>query len=417
MTEKQYVVIGDGPAGLNAAEILRTKDPESKILVIGQEPGWPYSPTVLPYYLSGKIKERDLYLAGEDYFKNRKIDLIRGNGAVSVSPEEERVLLKDGSSYPYKALILAQGARPSIPDLPGLKKSNPLVLRTLSDAKHLKVKARKASKAIILGAGLIGMQTAQSLSELGLSVSVVEVMGQVLPGYFDQKAARIIQTVYESHRVTFHLSTRIDEVAFGKGGYLLSIRGQKALQAPLLLVATGVSPNIEILRGSGIELDRGVLVDSTMRTNIPNIFAAGDVAQAEGFWGEGKVSQPILIHAVDQGRMAAASALGEKIAHSGNISMNLFHFFGHLGLSIGLVAPGDRDRFEVYETHHPSKKKYLRFVFEEDRLVGVMAINTVLDPGILLQMIRRRISLNGEKKEFLRRPLEVGRKWMCLSWR
>jgi phenylglyoxylate dehydrogenase epsilon subunit len=417
MAEKQYVIVGDGPAGMNAAEVLRTKDPESKILVVGQESSWPYSPTVLPYFISGKVRERDLYLARGDFFIKRKIDLIRGNGVVSVLPEEEKVFLKDGSSHRYDALILAQGGSPNLPDIPGLKKSHPLVLRTFSDAKNLKTKARRVTKAIIMGAGLIGMQAAQALSEMGLSVSVVEMMGQVLPGYFDRKAAAIIQRVYELHRVRFHLSTRIEGVEFRNGQYLLQIRGGGALQAPLLLVATGVSPNIEILRGSGIELDKGVLIDSAMRTNIPNIFAAGDVTQAKGFWGEGKVNQPILIHAVDQGRMAAAGVLGEKVSPSGNISMNLFHFFGHLGLSIGLVSPDDRDRFEVYETHHPSKKKYLRFVFEGDRLAGVMAINAVLDAGILLQMIRRRISLNGEKREFLKRPLEMGRKWMCLNWR
>jgi phenylglyoxylate dehydrogenase epsilon subunit len=417
MAEKRYVIVGDGPAGINAAEVLRSGDPESKILVIGQELTWPYSPTVLPYFISGKINEKGLYLSGKDYFKNRRIDLIRGNGVVSVSPKEERVYLRDGSSLNYDTLILAQGGSPIVPDIPGLRRGDPLVLRTLADAKRLRLKAGKASKAIVLGAGLIGMQTAQSLAEMGLSVRVVEMMDQVLPGYFDRKAAGIIQKVYEFHRVKFLFSTRIDEVEFRKGGYLLPTRGGNAFQAPLLLVAAGVSPNIEILRGSGIELDKGVLVDRTMQTNIPNIFAAGDVVQIEGFWEEGRVNQPILIHAVDQGRMAAASALGEKISQSGNISMNLFHFFGHLGLSIGLVSPDGGDRFDVHQTHLPSKKKYLRFVFDGDTLAGVMAINTVLDPGILLQMIRRRISFNGNKKEFLKRPLEMGRKLMCLNWR
>jgi len=417
MAEKRYVIVGDGPAGINAAEVLRSGDPESKILVIGQELTWPYSPTVLPYFISGKINEKGLYLSGKGYFENRRIDLIRGNGVVSVSPKEERVYLRDGSSLNYDTLILAQGGSPIVPDIPGLRRGDPLVLRTLADAKRLRLKAGRASKALVLGAGLIGMQTAQSLAEMGLSVRVVEMMDQVLPGYFDRKAAGIIQKVYESHRVKFLFSTRIDEVEFRKGGYLLPTRGGNAFQAPLLLVAAGVSPNIEILRGSGIELDKGVLVDRTMQTNIPNIFAAGDVVQIEGFWEEGRVNQPILIHAVDQGRMAAASALGEKISQSGNISMNLFHFFGHLGLSIGLVSPDGGDRFDVHQTHLPSKKKYLRFVFDGDTLAGVMAINTVLDPGILLQMIRRRISFNGNKKEFLKRPLEMGRKLMCLNWR
>jgi hypothetical protein len=137
----------------------------------------------------------------------------------------------------------------------------------------------------------------------------------------------------------------------------------------------------------------------------------------QSFWGEGRVSQPILIHAVDQGRMAAASVVGEKVSHAGNISMNLFHFFGHLGLSIGFVSQNGEGRFEVRRTFDPSKKKYLKLVFDRDILTGVMAVDFPLDPGVLLQLIRRRIPLDGGKKEFQKRPLEMGRKLMCKNWR
>jgi phenylglyoxylate dehydrogenase epsilon subunit len=417
MPEKRYVVVGNGPAGINAAQGLRSKDSQSKITLIGQEPTLPYSPTILPYFISGKIKEKDLFLSEEEYFKKENIDLILGKGVVSLSPQEGKLILKDDSPLHYDALILSQGGSPIIPNVPELREMNTLVLRTLTDAKRLRSKALKASKAIILGAGLIGMQTAQALSEMGISVEVIELLSQVLPGYFDQKAATLIQKAYESHRVSFYTSTQVERVEFKKGGYILSLKKGKTLSAPLLFVATGVAPNIDFLKGSGIELDKGILVDKAMRTNIPNIFAAGDVVQMDDFWGRGKMNQPILIHAVDQGRMAAASAMGEEVSHEGNISMNLFHFFGQNAFSIGLVSPDGRDRFQVYQTYVPSKRRYLKFVFNGDLLVGVMAINTILDPGILLQLIRRRIPLRKDKGEFLERPLEMGRKLMCQNWR
>jgi phenylglyoxylate dehydrogenase epsilon subunit len=377
----------------------------------------PYSPTILPYFVSGKIKEKDLFLGEEGYFKKRHIELICGKAVSSVSPQEGKVFLEDGSSLTYDVLMLAPGGIPIIPNIPRLRELNPMVLRTLADAKRLKSKIQRVSKAIILGAGLIGMHTAQSLAEAGVSVWVVELMDQILPGYFDKKAATIIQKVYESHRVKFFTSTAVEGVELRKGNYILNLKGEKTLQAPLLLVATGVSPNIDFVEGSGIEVDRGILVDKEMRTNIPNIFAAGDVVQTESFWGEEKVNQPILIHAVDQGRMAAASALGEKVSHAGNISMNLFHFFGHLGLSIGLVSPNGEERFEVYRTYHPSKRQYVKFVLQGDTLAGVMGVNCSLDSGILLQLIRRRIPMAGDKEGFLKKPLEMGRKLMCQNWR
>jgi phenylglyoxylate dehydrogenase epsilon subunit len=417
MTQKQYVIVGTGPAGMNAAEALRMKDSESKIVLIGQESTLPYSPTVLPYFISGKIKEKDLFLFQEAYLKKKGISLIRGNGVISVSPQEGKIFLRDGFPLSYDALILAQGGSPVLPDIPGLKALNPLVLRTLADAKRLKTKAQRSSKAIVLGAGLIGMQAAQALAEMGISIRVVELMNQILPGYFDQKAASIIQKGYESRKVDFLTSTLAEGVELRKGNTVLSLKGEKTIQAPLFLVAAGVAPNIDFLKGSGIEVDRGVLVDQTMATNLPNVFAAGDVAQMENFWGGGKVNQPILIHAVDQGRMAAASVVGEKVSHAGNISMNLFHFFGHHALSIGLVSPNGKDRFQVHETHSPSKRRYLKFVFDGNILAGVMGIDSDLDPGILLQMIRRKIPLDGNKKEFLEKPLEMGRKLMCQQWR
>jgi phenylglyoxylate dehydrogenase epsilon subunit len=417
MTEKRYIILGNGPAGINAAEGLRAKDAQSKIILIGQEPTWPYSPTILPYFISGMIKECNLFLHGEKYFKERNIEFVRGKGVASVSPQEGKVFLKDGTSHSFDILILAQGGSPVVPNIPGVKEVNPFVLRTLADARRLKLKAKKNSKAMILGAGLIGMQTAQALAEMGLSVWVVESMAQVLPGYFNRKAAAIIQKTYESHRVHFYTSTQVEGVDLKKKDYLLILKGGETLEAPLLVVATGVTPNIGILEGSGIEVDKGVLVDKTMRTNIPNIFAAGDVAQLDDFWGRGKMNQPILIHAVDQGRMAAASALGEEVSHAGNISMNLFHFFGQHAFSIGLVSPDGGDRFEVQQTYVPSKRRYLEFVLEGDTLVGVMGVNSPLDSGILLQLIRRRIPLGKNKREFLEKPLEIGRKLMCQHWR
>lgn len=417
MAEKQYVIVGNGPAGMNAAEELRSKDSQSKIILIGQESTPPYSPTILPYFVSGKIKGKDLFLSGKGYTQNHPVELIRGNGVISVSPQEEKVFLKDGSFVHYDALILAQGGSPVIPDIPGLRETNPFVLRTLTDGKRLRSRVRKISKAIILGAGLIGMQTAQAFAEAGIPVRVVEWLDQVLPGYFNQKAAALIQKSYESHRVTFLTGHRVEGVEFKKGNYTLSLEAGKTLDAPLLLVATGVIPNIDILKGSGIEVDQGVFVDRSMRTNIPNIFAAGDVAQVDDFWGRGRVSQPILIHAVDQGRMAAMSALGEKISHEGSISMNLFHFFGQHAFSIGLVSPSEKNRFKIHQTDSPSKRGFLKFVFEGDFLVGAMGINSVLDSGILLQLIRRRIPLGRDKREFLEKPLDMGRKLMCQLWR
>ncbi len=417
MAEKRYVIVGSGPAGMSAGMELRAKDNQSKVTIVGGESTPPYSPTVLPYFISGKIKEKDIFPWKEEFLKDQNIELIPGKKVISLSSGEGKIFLEDGSSLHFDILIIATGGRPLIPDISGLKRLNPLVLRTLSDAKRIKTKVKNTSKAIILGAGLIGMQVASALSEMGLSVEVVELMDRVLPGYFDKKASAIIQKIYETHKVRFFTSTEVEEVEKRKGNYVLSIKSGSNLNAPLLLVATGVSPNIESLKGSGVSINKGIIVDKAMRTSIPNIYAAGDVVETDDFWGRGLINQPILINAVDQGRMAAKSAMGEEVSHEGNISMNLFHFFGQNAFSIGIVSEDGEDRFEVYKKYIPSKRIFKKFLFEGDHLVGAMMINTPSDPGVLLQLIRRRIPLGNDKGEFLERPLEVGRKLMCQRWR
>ncbi len=417
MEKKRFVIIGSGPAGISAAKIIARRDTESEITIIGKESYPPYSPTILPYFVSGKIDARKIFLLRREEFKEFNINLILGNGVSSISPVEQKVFLEDGTSISFDRLIIANGGKPIIPDIKGLKESKPLVLRTIDDAKILKKKAQFFKKAIVLGAGLIGMQTTQALSEMGISVWVIEMMDQVLPGYFDKDESSMIQKVYESHKVKFLISTSIEEVEFKKDEYVVSLKDGSKLNAHLLLVATGVSPNIELLKGSGIEMDRGVLVDNAMRTNIPNIFAAGDITQAEGFFGEGKLNQPILIHAIDQGRLAGQSALGEEISYEGNISMNLFHFFDNKAVSIGMTRPDSRDGYSIHKIYNPRKREYIKFVFNETGLVGVVGINIPIDPGILLQLIRRRIPIIKDRKEFIKKPLEVGRKLMCQNWR
>ena len=320
----------------------------------------------------------------------------------------------------YEKLLLATGASPAVPPIEGMEETPYHVLRTLDDASGLRSACRDGKSAIVLGAGLIGMHAAENLTKAGMQVTVVEALGQVLPGYFDAEAAGLIEKVFVAQGVKVLTGKKATRVAKSNGGCSLEMGSNPELAGDILIVATGVSPNIAFLEGTGVEVDQGILVDDQMRSSASDVWAAGDVAQAPGFFESEKGMNPTLPNAVEQGRIAGMDMAEDPALkpYEGRISMNTYGFFGHRAFAVGLNMLNETaDRVEVNKVSLPENTQYQKLVLQEDCLVGASGINSDLDPGILLQLIRRRIDLQDVKQVFADDPLGAGRVLMTKMWR
>lgn len=416
MERADYLIAGASHAALAAVHAIRQADPNGSLTVVGRDRSPPYSPTVLPYVVSGRSDAGQIFLRDPAYFALARCNYRCGHGLARVEPDSRIAQLTDGSRLQFGKLLLATGARPVIPSIPGLDAAPYHVLRTLDDAIGLRAELVRARRAIVLGAGLVGMHAAESLARAGVRVTIVELHAQILPEYFDADAAAIIARVFDCAGVTIRTGARAVAVETGPRGIVLEVEGGPPISGDLLLVSAGVTPALEFLSGSRIRCDRGILVDSSMHTDVEDIWAAGDVAQAASFYDSRPVLNTILPNAVEQGRIAGMAMARDPALHAylGAVPINTYSFFGRHAVSVGssIAPPGA----EVVVRNDAHAERHLKIILDQGRLHGLFAINTPIDPGVMWQLVRRRTDLSGRREHFLARPREVGRLLMAKRW-
>jgi len=405
LEKKKHVIIGCGTAALAALKQMRKKNAEDDIKLVTMEPHLPYSPTSLPYLISGKIKESEISMVMEDFFDRMKAVWIRGKRVERLDAEKREILYDSHERESYDSLLIATGSEPLFPSIPGLNNEQVLQLRTLDHARELMARMKGSQTAIILGAGLIGMHVAECLAEHGIRVQVVEMLPHILPAYFDRDASGMIQRVLEKHGVTFFTGRRATEVAWKKRSVEVLLENGERLRADLLLVATGVKPRTSFLNGSGIKINDGILVDSEMRTSLQHIFAAGDVASAKSFLTGEHGLNPILPNAAEQGKIAGSNMIGEKKEYEGWLPMNTFNFFGHRAVSVGKSAPAEGD--EVVLQEGDGAQAYKKIICRDDRLLGATFLGTDVDAGVFQYLIRKRVEIGSYKERLIEAPREA----------
>ena len=405
MEKKKHVIIGCGTAALAALKQMRKKNSEDEVKLVTMEPHLPYSPTSLPYLISGKIKEAEIPMVADDFFDRMNAIWIRGKRVEHLDTIQGEISYDSHERESYDSLLIATGSEPVLPPIPGLKSEQVLQMRTLDHARDLMNKMKETQSAIILGAGLIGMHVAECLAEHGVQVKVVEMLPHVLPAYFDEAASGMIQRVLEKHGVSFFVGRRAEEVVWNKHSVEVSLEGGERLQGGLLLVATGVKPRTAFLNGSGLKLKDGILVDGEMRTSAANIFAAGDVAEARSFLTGEQGLNPILPNAAEQGKVAGSNMVGEKKEYRGWLPMNTFSFFGHRAVSVGKTVPATGD--EVLLEKNDKKGAYRKLIYRQDRLLGAAFLDTDVEAGVFQYLIRGRVEIGAHKEMLMTQPREV----------
>jgi phenylglyoxylate dehydrogenase epsilon subunit len=417
MRSSHYLIVGASHAGLAALAAIRMADADRELTMVARDDALPYSPTVLPYVVSGCSDPGRVFLRDEGYFERERVSYLRGRSVTRIDTNAHVAQLSDGTEVGYSKLLLATGARPAVPAIPGLESVPVHVLRTLDDALRLRASLPSVRRAVVLGAGLVGMHAAENLRKGGANVTLIEIQPQVLPGYFDAEAAAIIAQAFIDAGVDVHLRTEVAGVTAEGGGFTMLLGDGKSLAGDLLVVGTGVTPVMDYLRDSPVAMDRGILVDDTMRTNLSDVWAAGDVAQARGFYSSEPVLNGILPYAVEQGRIAGMAMAQDPALESyrGGVPLNTYSFWGQHAISVGTNTAAEGA--EVVTRADPARGQYLKIILRDQRLQGIFGVNELFDAGVMWELILRRIDLGPVRESFIERPNVTARALMSRIWR
>lgn len=393
----RHVIIGAGPAGVVAAETLRRVDPSSDIFMLGDEPEPPYSRMAIPYLLAGNVAESGTHLRhGEAHFEQLAIDL-RQDRVRRVDPANRIAILSNGHEIAYDRLLIATGAHAVKPPVEGMDSEGVENCWTLADARRILAGARPGSRVVLMGAGFIGCIVLEALAARGVDLVVVEMADRMLPRMMDETGGAMIARWCESKGVSVRTATRVAGIARRNGSLALTTDSGDPIDADLVVCATGVAPNIDFLdsaggaAGVGIECDAGILVDHRLRTSVRDVYAAGDVAQGPDFSTGRQEVHAIQPTAVEHGRIAALNMAGAETPFRGSLSMNVLNTLGLVSSSFGLwmgVEGGERS-----VAADEARSRYLRLEFEEDRIVGALALGLTQHVGVLRGLIQTRVRL------------------------
>ena len=378
----QLVIIGNGAAGLSALSSFRALDKDSRISLISAETGTAYSRVLLPYYLRRKIPYENLFIRQSEDYEKLGVQTEFGTGVSRVEPESHRLTLADGRCIDYDKLLIATGSRPFLPPIEGLAGPNVLHLWTLRDTERLDTLFEPGKRALVLGSGFIALQAAWAAQQRDLKVTVYELLPRIMPTVLDETAAGLLQKKVEEHGVEIRVGIQTERVDRSKQGMLIvHAKDQPPLEVDLVIVGAGVRPNIEFLADSPVRTDRGIPIDQYMQTNVPGIYAAGDVARGPTSFGETHQSHALWPTAVEHGTIAGENLAGHRIPYRGSLNMNVTEMFGVTVASMGKFVEEPGLRSHLVESSGSSG--YLKIMLREQIPVGAVALGGAEDAVIL----------------------------------
>jgi NAD(P)H-nitrite reductase large subunit/ferredoxin len=400
----RIVVVGAGVAGVTAAEEIRRALPDAELALIGDEPYAFYNRMGITRLVSESVSIESLYLNRRDWADSRKIDYRRGVAAATIDRADHEVTLVDGQRLPYDRLVIATGATPLVPPIDGFGAQGSFVLRTIDDAVQIQqhVRRRRCRTAVIVGAGLLGLEAAYYLAQLDVRVVVLDRGPWPLSRQLDEQAGALLWEMLHDLGIELLPQAEAQRVLADEFVTGVELIEGGSIDAELCLVATGVLPNAELAQAAGLAVAGGVTVDDAMQTSDPHIFAVGDVVDHQGRrYGLWPAS-------VEQAQVAATTIVGGEAAFRLVAQPARLKVPGIDLLSIGVVeAKGEESRTVVVSAY--GTRRYRKLILEDGRLAGAIILGSPELFDDVTAAVERRIDLNSELD-----ALEHG-KWQALS--
>lgn len=384
----KYVIIGAGAAGISAAKTLLELDKSGDVVIISADKNV-YSRCMLHYVIAGKRDLDSISFIEKDFFSRSGISWIKEKKVVNILSLSQEVILEDGSKIPYDKLLIAAGSKAGVPPIKGLEDAgNVFKLRDISDVEDIIKAASLVRKAIVLGAGLIGLDVASALMSIGLQVTIVEMADRVLPIQLDYRSAYNYQKIIESMGAKVLTSVSVLEAVKGVNGNVESVKlnNGNTVECDMIVTAVGVRPNTEFIHATTLEINRGIQVDDRMQTSVSDIYAAGDITGISGIWPS----------ATKQGMVAAYNMVGKEEYFTDYFTAkNAINLFDLGTVSIGIpIAPDDSYVEETYEKDGVYKK----IIHKDGVVYGIILQKDVSRSGFWTKVIKDKLKIDTSVK-------------------
>ena len=396
-----YLIVGNGVAGNSAGETIRRIDPAGKIVLCSRGKHYFYYTPALPEYLAGEKQLGDFTLHDARWYGKNGIDIFLETEVIRVDARGKVAVTQKGMEFSFDRLLLACGGRSFVPPIPGSSSPGVFTLRTVHDAEAIRVKARGAKRAVVIGGGLLGLEAGNGLRKTGLEVTVVEFFPRLLPRQTDLPGAALLQRQMERMGFRFSLGTKTKEILAEKDGLRVILEGGGDLPADLVLISAGVRPEVSLAQSLGLPVDKAIKVDDYMFTSQEGIYAAGDLVEHRGR------SYGIWPASMEQGRVAGANMAGEERTYSGTVPSNSLKVVG-----IDLLAAGEIDaegKMEAVVVQDEPRKVYRKLVLKGDTIVGALLLGDTLGKEEIQRAIQSKKDVSPFKKELAEGKFDFSR--------
>lgn len=391
------VIVGNSAAGLSALESFRKEDKDAKVTLISKEGGLAYSRVLLPYYLRGKVDYDTFFIRDQKYYDDMNVEYIEAS-VEQVKDQEKIVTLSDGREVSYDKLLIATGSRAVKPPVPGLDNEGVYNMWTLDDVNSLEPYFKKGKRVMVLGSGFVSLQAAWAALCKGVDVKIIELAGRIMPTVLDEKGASLLTAKIEELGADLRVNTLTEKVEkTEEGTFKIYTKGNEPFEVDFIIVGTGVRANIGLVDGTEVATDRGILVGPAMETTVKDIYSAGDVAQGPTAFGDKHMIHALWPTAIEMGKIAGANMAGKALCYEGSLNMNTTQMFDITVASMGKFNDGEGDRVVVLDGETFGGYGYVKFVYQENLIVGVTTIGSSdLVPllGKLRPIIRKKMVLD-----------------------
>lgn len=405
----RYAIIGNGIAGICAAEAIRELDKEGEILLVGDETETPYSRPMISNVLEGAQPIERLAIRSGDFYDQCGITPMLGQRVASLDTDKHQVQLQDGVQVDYDRLLIASGADPRPVKADGVSLDNIFYMRTQSHIKQQLAALDGARRAVVLGGGLVGFKAAYGLLRRGVQVTMLITSGYPLAMQVDETAGKMILDRLIAQGLDVQVGVSVTAFEGNARVQAAVTDNGQTLPCDLVIAGKGVLPSKGFVPPDRITVDLGIVVDDQLQTSAPGIYAAGDVAESVDIARQCRWVNAIWPEAAAQGRVAGYNMAGRTIAYPGSLSRNVMRIYDLDVMTLGYAAPNDDPLVQVHRWGGPGENVYRSLVFRDDLLVGAILINNIEQGGVLRALIENRVPIKTNPYELIAGDFNFGK--------